>query len=156
MHICIGKLVHQWFRWWLVAFLAPSPYLNQCWLLVNPIPRNNLSAIFKQITMIFIQKTLHWRHNGHDGISNHQPYDCLLNRLFRHRSKKTSKLRVTGLCEGIHRGPLNSPHNCPVMRKIFPFDDVIMIYVKISSEKCQPYCFRLNTLHPLVLHLCVS
>ena len=26
--------------------------------------------------------------------------DCLLNRLFRRRSKKTSKLRVTGLCEG--------------------------------------------------------
>ena len=24
--------------------------------------------------------------------------DCLLNRLFRDRSKKTSKLRVTGLC----------------------------------------------------------
>ena len=40
-------------------------------------------------------------YNGHDGVSNHQPYDCLLNRLFRRRSKKTSKLRVTGLCEGI-------------------------------------------------------
>ena len=27
---------------------------------------------------------------------------------------------------GIHRGPVNSPHNWPVTRKIFPFDDVIM------------------------------
>ena len=44
--------------------------------------------------------TLRWRHNEHDGISNHQPHDCLVNRLFRRRSKKTSKLRVTGLCEG--------------------------------------------------------
>ena len=44
--------------------------------------------------------TLQWRHNGHDSVSNHQPYDCLLNRLFRRRSKKTSKLRVTGLCAG--------------------------------------------------------
>ena len=43
--------------------------------------------------------TLQWRHNEHDGVSNHKPYDCLLNRLFRCRSKKTSKLRVTGLCE---------------------------------------------------------
>ena len=34
-----------------------------------------------------------------DGVSNHQPHDCLLNRLFRRISKKTSKLRVTGLCE---------------------------------------------------------
>ena len=45
-----------------------------------------------------IANTLQWRHNGHDGVSNDQPHDCLLNRLFRHRSKKTSKLRVTGLC----------------------------------------------------------
>ena len=44
--------------------------------------------------------SLHWRHNGRDSVSNHQPHDCLLNRLFRRRSKKTSKLRVTGLCGG--------------------------------------------------------
>ena len=41
-------------------------------------------------------------HNGHDGAPNHQPYDCLLNCLFRWGAdiEKTSKLRVTGLCEG--------------------------------------------------------
>ena len=49
---------------------------------------------------VFFFHALQWRHNGRDGISNHQPNDCLLNRLFRHRSKKTSKLRVTGLCVG--------------------------------------------------------
>ena len=43
---------------------------------------------------------LRWRHNGRDGVSNRQPHDCLLNRLFMRRSKKTSKLRVTGLCAG--------------------------------------------------------
>ena len=43
---------------------------------------------------------LQWRHNGHDGVSNHQPHNCLLSRLFRCRSKKTLKLRVTGLCVG--------------------------------------------------------
>ena len=43
---------------------------------------------------------LQWRHNGRDSISNHQPHSGLLNRLFRRRSKKTSKLRVTGLCAG--------------------------------------------------------
>ena len=63
---------------------------------------------------------LHWRHNDHDGVSNHQPNDCLLNRLFGRRPKKPSKLRVTGLCAG------NSPHKGPVTRKMFPFDDVIM------------------------------
>ena len=44
--------------------------------------------------------SLQWRHNGRDSVSNHQPDDCLLNRLFRRRSKKTSKLRVTGLRAG--------------------------------------------------------
>ena len=44
--------------------------------------------------------TLLWRHNGRDGVSNQQPHDCLLNRLFRRRSKKTSKLRVSDLCVG--------------------------------------------------------
>ena len=50
------------------------------------------------ITKAFI--VLQWRHNGHDSVSNHQPHECLLNRLFRRRSKKTSKLRVTVLCVG--------------------------------------------------------
>ena len=44
--------------------------------------------------------SLQWRYNRRDRVSNHQPHDCLLNRLFRRRSKKTPKLRVTGLCAG--------------------------------------------------------
>ena len=47
--------------------------------------------------------TLQWRHNERHGVSNHQPHDCLLKRLFMsftRRSKKTLKLRVTGLCHG--------------------------------------------------------
>ena len=49
-------------------------------------------------------KSLQWRHNGHDSVSNHQPHACLLQRLFRRRSKKTSKLRVTGLFVGTSAG----------------------------------------------------
>ena len=44
--------------------------------------------------------TLQWRRNERDGVSNHQAHDCFLNRLSRRRSKKTSKLRVTGFCGG--------------------------------------------------------
>ena len=33
-------------------------------------------------------------------MASHQPHDCLLNCLFRRRSKKTSKLRFTSLCAG--------------------------------------------------------
>ena len=63
----------------------------------------NAQALQRNIILIHIyfhngSPTLQWRHNGQDGVLNHQTHDCLLNRLFRRRSKKTSKLRVTGLC----------------------------------------------------------
>ena len=44
--------------------------------------------------------SLQWRRNEGDGVSNHQRLNCLLNRLIRHRLKKTSKFRITGLSEG--------------------------------------------------------
>ena len=49
---------------------------------------------------LIVALTLQWRHDGRDGVSNHRRFDCLLNRLFRHRSKNTSTIRVTGLCVG--------------------------------------------------------
>ena len=70
--------------------------------------------------------SLRWRHNERDSVSNHQPHGCLLNGLLRRRSKKTSKLLVTGLCVGNSPGPVNSPHKGPVTRKMFPCYDVIM------------------------------
>ena len=97
-------------------------------------------------TAMTVVSTLQWRHNDHDGVSNHQLHGCLLNRLFRRRSKKTSKLRVTGLCVGNSPGPVNSPHKWPVTRKMFPFDDVIMNtnYVpgSCSNIKVQFYKYR--------------
>ena len=51
------------------------------------------------ILNIRMRQALQWRHNECDGVSNHQRLDCLLKRLFRRRSRKTSTLRVTGLCE---------------------------------------------------------
>ena len=82
---------------------------------------------------VYLKNTLQWRHIEPDGVSTHQPRDCLLNRLF--RTRKTSTLCVTGLCAGNHRSPVNSPHKRPVTRKMFPFDDVIManIVYEISS-----------------------
>ena len=57
--------------------------------------------------------TLHLCHNGRSGVSNHQPRDSLLNRLFRRRSKKISKLRVTGLYEGNSPGTGEFPAQRP-------------------------------------------
>ena len=35
---------------------------------------------------------------------------------------------------GIYRGPVNSPHKWPVTRNMFPFDDVIMKYIKGCTD----------------------
>ena len=62
-------------------------------------------------------KPLQWRHYERDSVSNHQRLECLPNRLFRRPSKKVWKPRVTGLCGGIHRWQVDSPHKGPVTRK---------------------------------------
>ena len=71
---------------------------------------------------------LQWRHNQCKSVSNHRRHDCLFNRLFRRRSKKTSKFRVAGICEG--NSPVTDEYFAqraiPVTRNMFPFDDVIM------------------------------
>ena len=56
--------------------------------------------IYEMVLLTKVLNLLQWRHNGRDGVSNDQTRDCLINRLFRRKSKKTQKLRVTGLCEG--------------------------------------------------------
>ena len=61
-----------------------------------------LSWLLKPHLWYFVvfQLALQWHHNGRDSAPNHQPHHCLLNSLFRRRTKKTSKFRVTGLCAG--------------------------------------------------------
>ena len=54
----------------------------------NKIKKNSILAPeilsddnFNKMKLFFLMiYTLHWRQNGRDGVSNHQPYDCLLNR----------------------------------------------------------------------------
>ena len=47
---------HHWFRWWLVAWTAPSHYLNQYWNIVNWTLRNKLQWNFNRDSHIFIQE----------------------------------------------------------------------------------------------------
>ena len=97
-------------------------------------------------------KSLQWRHNGRDCVSNHQPHDRLLNRLFRRRSKKTSKLRVSGLCAGNSPGTGEFPaqmasnaenvsiswrqHVFPNFIYVSHKDDYRHEFVKITIHKC--------------------
>ena len=115
------------------------------------VPTMSLKIITITITITIIVITLQWCRNERDGVSNHQPHDCLLSCLFRHRSMKTSKLRVNGLYARNSSWPVNSPHNGPVTRKMFSFDDVIMIDIIISI-----YQLNLIQLNSLFGHLGLS
>ena len=55
-HICISESGQHRFRWWLVTYLAPSHYLNQCWVIANWTLRNKLQWNFDQNTKLFIHK----------------------------------------------------------------------------------------------------
>ena len=57
-------------------------------------------------------ESLQWRHNGHHGISNHQPYDCLLNRVFKAQIK----------------GNFKAPRHWPLCWEIFLTDYLIVMF----------------------------
>ena len=78
------------------TFLAPEVSKD-----VNlvPIP-NDYFIIVTEVIIASIKYPLQWRHNELNDVLNHRRLDCLLNRLFRRRTKNTWKLRITGLSEG--------------------------------------------------------
>ena len=98
----------------------------------------------KMIKAVHIQGplSLRWRHYEHDSVSNHQPHDCLLNRLFRRRSKKISKLRVTGLCVG------NSPGTSEFPAQMASNAENVSIWWRHHD------CLRIMKIGPAVSKIC--
>ena len=96
---------------------------------------------------------LQWRHNGHDGVSNHQPHDCLLSRFLGADQRKHQSSASLAFVREIHRGPVNSPHKWPVTRKIFPFDDVIMprcfflLSAGLLGRNCSEFSIKIQTFY---------
>ena len=95
--------------------------------------------------------SLLWRHDGWDDVSNHQPRDCLQNRLFMRRSKRTSKLCVTGLCA--ENSPVTGefPAQKASNAENVSFDYVIMLFmnnctntISITIQKRRKNIFALN------------
>ena len=106
--------------------LVPSPVLYVDWVIM--VFYHAAFRFLLMAYMFFSSFTLQWHHNGRDGVSDHQPHDCLLKRLFRRRSKKHQSSASLAFVWGIHRWPMNSPHKGSVTRKMFPFNYVILKY----------------------------
>ena len=103
--------VTYFIKWWTKSYEFPPKstpsccYIIHCPLvcfiifdLIGLIPRCRSDAFLLPYRMSLVI-SLQRRHNVYDGVSNQRRLDCFLKRLFSRRSKKTSKLRVTGLCE---------------------------------------------------------
>ena len=126
--------VHTYFR---LCFIAKYLFLfwhDNCYT-PSQLVRDRLD-VYVCVCVLF---SLEWRHNERDGVSNRRCLECLLKRLFRRRSKKTSSSASLSFVRGIHWGPINSPHKGPVTRKMFPFDDVIMLALNITFDNWLTY-----------------
>ena len=85
--------IYGWFQTqWCMGLFALQCFFADC------IPVG--FTLTNQGYFLWGSSALQWRHNECNGDSNHRPVECLLNRLYRRRSKKTSVFRVTGLCGG--------------------------------------------------------
>ena len=140
-------------------FISMSHHLrcrrqNGC---LQELRRKFMSLIF----FVYFFVTLQWRHIEYDGLSNHQLRDCLRNRLFRRRSNKISKLRVTCLCAGNSPVTGEFPALRPVTRKMFPLDVVMMTNVSVRMYiKRHAVCKNIIRLHvhtySLICVICVT
>ena len=67
-------------------------------------------------------------------MSVKSPASRLLTQPFIHGAgqRKHQSSESLAFVSGIHRWPVNSPHKGPVMRKLFPFDDVIIPLMIVS------------------------
>ena len=125
------------YLYWLIKMCSPgliyldsARNINVCilstlgWGVNIPGMRDYCISIWTHGDVMTCERSPHplqWRHNGLDGVSNHQPNDCVLYRYIKNQSSAS-----LAFVRGNHRWPLNSPHKGPVTRKMFPFDDVIM------------------------------
>ena len=85
-------------------------------------------------------------------MASHLRPHCLLNRLFRRKSKRTQSSASLAFVRGLHRWPvvslMDSPYRGLVSRKMFPFDDIVLLcvftlgtetfsgYVRHRNEQC--------------------
>ena len=82
-----GRYFQMNFVWW--NFLIHYHILIHYFTDTNFTDNNHVANVIGQRLTCQANEAviLLWRHNGQSSVSNHQPYDCLHNRLFRRWSK---------------------------------------------------------------------
>ena len=122
---------------WLGVCLSPSHYPNPfyltlsigCWLYVPWCLRKTFWCWGRKIRSTRSVISLLWRHNGCEGVSNHQPSSRMFTQPFIQAQikKKTSKFRVTGLSAGNSHVTGEFPTQMANNAEMFPLGDFIMM-----------------------------
>ena len=107
------------------------------WLLLNFLhgcvtDLSDDSSNANHVILKDLGKTLRWRHNERQITSLTIVYSIVYSDADQRKHQSSAPLAFV---RGIHRGPVNSPHKWPVTRKMFPFDDVIMIDLYQTTRK---------------------
>ena len=155
MCCCENKIARKLIWWPVVAKhtpgTSPTNEISMKMIIVIYGLKRNDQITLKLTISHSMRKTLHWRHNGGDCVANHQPCDCLLNRLFIRKSKKTSNLRVIGLGEGNSPGtgefPAQMASNAENVSIWWSHHDLIVvrsIWGKMSANKFDAMTFGPN------------
>ena len=75
------------------------------WSMTFPVSARKTYKVWIHTFHIYISQiriTLRWRHNGRDSVSNHQPYDCLLNVYSDADQRKHQSSASLAFVRGIH------------------------------------------------------
>ena len=139
-------LGQHWLRYLACCLTAPSNYMNQRWLVISKVQYGILLRAAAQgpsVLQICLKITtkISFTHYSDvimsailsqiTGVSI--VYLAICSGADQRKHQSSASLAFV---RGIHRWPVNSPHKGPVTRKMFPFDDVIMISKGIMSLTC--------------------
>ena len=106
--------------------------LGTCFLTMIHSKCQNASRIVTTVYWLVPTKAISWIHYGDvimgaiaSQITNLTiAYSTVYSDADQTKHQSSASLAFV---RGIHRGPVNFPHKWPVTRKMFPFDDVIML-----------------------------
>ena len=97
-------------------------------------PSNALWRHSSGSTLAQVMVLLQWCHNGRDGVTNYRRLNCYSTVCSGANQRKHQSPASLAFVRGIHRWLMNSPHKMTVTRKMFPFDDVIMLLQDVFME----------------------
>ena len=146
MQLCAAELCQHWIRWWLVAWRESSHHLNQMltyWL--SHKEHISIKFYFAQLKSFHSRRCIskcHLQHGSHFVLIHYSDvimsveasqitsltivYSALYSGADQRKHQSSASLAFV---LGIHRWLVNSLHKWPVMQKMFPFDDIIILNV---------------------------